>query len=118
MYNKQYKLQSKMQLRMQYVMQYKYGSKKRRIQNLYMYCINFYFVRLCVLHSVLQSVQTFSQCNKSTMTPGMCRVRYQSSTIIRFATVTTPRHKIAICVQTIKVLMTLPLSPADRKEVL
>ena len=42
------------------------------------------------------------------MTPGMCRVRHQSSTIIWFATVTT----------TIKVLTILPFSPADRKEVL
>ena len=52
------------------------------------------------------------------MTPGMCRVRHQSRTIIWFASVTTTRHVIAIYVQTIKVLTILPLSPADRKEVL
>ena len=52
------------------------------------------------------------------MTSGMCRVRHQSSTIIKFATVTTTRHIVAIYVQTIKVLTILPLSPADRKEVL
>ena len=48
--------------------------------------------------------------DKSTMTPGMCRVRHQSSAIISVASVTTTRH--------VKVLTILPLSPADRKEVL
>ena len=52
------------------------------------------------------------------MTPGVCRVRYQSITIIVFARETTTRHIMAMYVQTIKVLTILPLSPANRKEVL
>jgi hypothetical protein len=47
----------------------------------------------------------------------MCRVIYQSSTIIRFAAGTTKRHVIAVNVQIIKVLTILPFSPADRKGV-
>ena len=42
----------------------------------------------------------------------------QCDAIISVASVTTTRHVIAIYVQTIKVLTILPLSPADRKEVL